>query len=538
MYQPSKRFKLFLLPIVLLLTGLSACNTTNTNAPPSSATSTPISAYTLSGGGTCVKLGQHLQPPFLNVRVSHDSFLAHSEPMLAENPHNPLNLVGGTKFFTDLAHYRFQIGYFASFDGGCTWTDGGVLPGFQKEFTLTSDISFAFGTHNDVYAGVLYEARPGMSGIAVSKPTDGIASTPVAIRQLVTSGIAVSKSTDGGKTFGNPVSIIESQGSKIFHDKPWITVDQTNGPHKGNVYVVWSYDYGNDCGQGNPCVQELAFSRSTDGGKTFSSPAFIEGSAPFCANPLPDRPPHSTRCDAAIGAIPVVEPDGTIAVGYAVAFETILDTARFIPTMLLVTTSSDAGTTWTAPVLIARVHDVFGRFPPERYRNETLPAFACDPKTGQLYLTWSDKRSGDADILFSTSSDHGESWSLPLRVNDDPLKNGANQFQPQMAVAPDGVVSISFFDTRLDPRHRLIDVYLAQSVDQGTSFLKNVRVTTQSWDPAVDAPIDGFGNQFIGDYQGLAADNFFVHPFWNDTRTGAQEIFTAAVPSAQPGSGN
>jgi len=119
-------------------------------------------------------------------------------------------------------------------------------------------------------------------------------------------------------------------------------------------------------------------------------------------------------------------------------------------------------------------------------------------------------------------------------VNDDPLKNGANQFQPQMAVAPDGVVSISFFDTRLDPRHRLIDVYLAQSVDQGTSFLKNVRVTTQSWDPAVDAPIDGYGNQFIGDYQGLAADNFFVHPFWNDTRTGAQEIFTAAVPSAQP----
>src|SRR5712692_9532177 len=195
---------------------------------------------------------QHPQPPFLNVRVSHDSFLAHSEPMLAENPHNPLNLVGGTKFFTDPAHYRFQIGYFASFDGGCTWTDGGVLPGFQKEFTLTSDISFAFGTHNDVYAGVVYEALPGMSGIAVSKSTDGITSTPVAIRQLVMSGIVVSKSTDGGKTFGNPVSVIESQESKIFHDKPWITVDQTNGPHKGNVYVVWSYDYGNDCGQGNP----------------------------------------------------------------------------------------------------------------------------------------------------------------------------------------------------------------------------------------------------------------------------------------------
>jgi hypothetical protein len=99
------------------------------------------------------------------------------------------------------------------------------------------------------------------------------------------------------------------------------------------------------------------------------------------------------------------------------------------------------------------------------------------------------------------------------------------------------VVSISFFDTRLDPRHRLIDVYLAQSIDHGASFLHNVRVTTQTWDPAVDAPVDEYGQQFIGDYQGLAADNHFVHPFWNDTRTGAQEIFTAAVPSVQPNAG-
>jgi hypothetical protein len=102
-----------------------------------------------------------------------------------------------------------------------------------------------------------------------------------------------------------------------------------------------------------------------------------------------------------------------------------------------------------------------------------------------------------------------------------------------MVVAPDGVISISFFDTRVVPQHRLIDVFLAQSTNKGASFLKNVRVTTQSWDPAVDAPIDGSGQQFIGDYQGLAADNHFVHPFWNDTRTGKQEIFMVAVPSAR-----
>ena len=49
------------------------------------------------------------------------------DEVLAAEP-EPLHLVGGSKFFTDPAHYRFKIGFFASFDGGCTWSDGGVLP--------------------------------------------------------------------------------------------------------------------------------------------------------------------------------------------------------------------------------------------------------------------------------------------------------------------------------------------------------------------------------------------------------------------------
>ena len=164
------------------------------------------------------------------------------------------------------------------------------------------------------------------------------------------------------------------------------------------------------------------------------------------------------------------------------------------------------------------------------------PLCGCDPATGQLYAAWADNATGDADILFATSRDGGRTWSAPLRVNDDPPRDGANQFQPQLAVAPNGVVSVTFFDTRLDLQHHLIDVFLAQSVDHGGSFRQNVRVTTRSWEPKIDAPVDPDHLQFIGDYQGLAVDNQYVHPFWNETRTGAQEIFTAAIPSAAPGS--
>ncbi len=205
-----RKCRLFML-VSLLLVAISACSQATTQPAP-----TPTPPYTLAGGGSCVRLGKHAQPPFVNVRVSHDSYLAHSEPMLVENPVNPLNLVGGSKFFTNPAKYQFQIGYYASFDGGCTWTDGGVLPGFQQRYTLTSDISFAFGPRNSVYAAVLFEAAHGMSGIAVSA------------------------SGDGGHTFGNPVNVFESQENKVFNDKPWIAVDRTNGPDRGAVYVVWS----------------------------------------------------------------------------------------------------------------------------------------------------------------------------------------------------------------------------------------------------------------------------------------------------------
>src|SRR5579884_3919055 len=414
-------FRLINVCVLLLLFVLSACDSGIVNV---SATPTTTSSYSLAAGGPCVRLGNHPQPPYANVQVSEDTYKAHSETMLVEDPSNPLYLVGGSKFFTDPAHYRFQIGYYTSHDGGCTWKDGGLLPGFRSDL-LTSDPGFAYGPDHRVYAAVLF---------------------------------AVSTSTDDGLTFGPPTIVFDDRTGKVFSDKPWITVDQTSGPYRGNIYVVWSYDHGGSCGFGNDCSEELAFSRSSDGGKTFSPVNLIEGHAPFCTNKATGRPTGSTLCDAAQGAIPLVEPDGTIAV----AFPYIDLMSGPIPTRLLVTTSPDSGITWTTPTLIATIHDIDGRFPPERYRVLSLPAFACDPRTGQLYITWSDKGRRDADILFSASKDGGQSWSSPVRVNDDAMNNGANQFQPQMSVAPDGVISISFFDTRLDPRHEFIDVYLAQ----------------------------------------------------------------------------
>jgi hypothetical protein len=509
-------------------------------ATTSSPTPTTHGPWYLAGGGSCVQLP--LSPPkrFPNVQVSHDSFLAHSEPEIAENPRNPLNLVGGSKFFSDPAHYRFKIGYYASMDGGCTWTDGGIFPGYDA-YTLTSDISFAFGLHNDVYGAVLVDGSTSNGRF---------------------SGVAVSRSTDGGRTFQAPVLLQADQTGATFSDKPWIGVDDTNGPFSGSIYVVWNLD--SNTSNSAP----IYFSRSTDGGHTFSKGREIDGVSPRCQFGAPVGTSGARTCDSALGATPVIGPNGAISVVYAYLDPRLADDGNHgqdqgsiqqpsgpevvtsqphlaqciaLPpsdaahTQMLVVQSRDGGQTWSNPVDAADVYDLPFHFRNSCFRNFSLPAFAVDSTTGTLYISWSDERNGDADIMLVRSTDGGQTWSAPVRVNDDPIGDGKDQFQPQIAAAPDGVVSVMFFDRRNDPNNLLIDVYLAQSSDGGQTFHSNVRVTSVASDPSVDAPVpdDGTNVTFFGDYQGLAVDNHFAHVFWNDTRTGSQQIFTAAIPSIQ-----
>ena len=144
-----------------------------------------------------------------------------------------------------------------------------------------------------------------------------------------------------------------------------------------------------------------------------------------------------------------------------------------------------------------------------------------------------------SDIVLFRSTNGGRSYSRPVRVNQDPPNGDADQFQPWIAVTPSGQVNVSFFDRRNDPANYFIDTWLARSEDGGRTFTDR-RVSQRTWDPAVNAPTSVSG-KFIGDYQGLVADDEVAIPFWNDTQLAAlpegdkerspyQEVFAARVP--------
>ena len=148
-------------------------------------------------------------------------------------------------------------------------------------------------------------------------------------------------------------------------------------------------------------------------------------------------------------------------------------------------------------------------------RANGFPQIAIDPKSRRLYVTWSDYRNGDLDVFLATSDDGGKHWTAPVRVNNDPVHNGAEQFFQWLAVDPtDGSVNVVFYDRRGDPQNRKQIVALARSTDGGHNF------SNYTWS---DEPFEA-GGVFFGDYSGIAAYGGRVYGIWTEKPAPAPEV--------------
>ena len=174
------------------------------------------------------------------------------------------------------------------------------------------------------------------------------------------------------------------------------------------------------------------------------------------------------------------------------------------PNNIMLTSSRDGGQTFSkARAIIHTAPIMFAIDTLERANG--FPQIAIDRKSKRLYVTWSDYRNGDLDVFVATSDNGGKRWSAPVRVNNDPVHNGAEQFFQWLAVDPvDGSVNVLFYDRRGDPQNKKQIVALARSTDGARSF------TNYAWtEEAFEA-----GGVFFGDYTGLAAYGGRVYGIW------------------------
>jgi Neuraminidase (sialidase) len=142
------------------------------------------------------------------------------------------------------------------------------------------------------------------------------------------------------------------------------------------------------------------------------------------------------------------------------------------------------------------------------------------PNRGNIYVNWSDQKNGenDTDIWLISSKNNGQTWSKPIRVNNDRTKT--HQFLSWMDVDPStGYIYIVFYDRR-HSKDDQTDVYLAISKNGGLSF-SNHRINKETFTPKT--------NVFFGDYNDISAINGVVRPIWTQQIDDELSIHTAII---------
>jgi hypothetical protein len=414
-----------------------------------------------------------------DVQVS-TSTLPQNEPSVAVNPSNPQHFVAGAN---DQLLTRNWLAVYTSSDGGLTWTNGLIpMTGALGNFQDASDPAVSFSENGTLYySGVAFDVN-----FRTNMPFDGT--------------IFVSKSTDDGSSF--PQTTIVASGSTriggIFNDKPWVGVDETTGLFAGRVYVSWTRFT-------SSTTSDIIVAYSGDGGRSFPSTVKV-------SNSLLNQ-----------GSVPVVGSDGTLYVVWNDLSNSQIMEAK----------STNGGASFYSPVVVSTYVPLpRSHLANSLFRVNSFPTAAADDTNGNAYVAWADYGNGYAVILSSRSLDGGVTWSKPIRVNDDTTTN--DHFFPWMAVSH-GLLSIVFYDRRLDPKNHLVDAFYAESADSGASFSPNVRVTDASFNP--DAIIFSNGESFIGDYIGIASNGTLAHPVWTDippTSPSNQDIFTEGTKVDRP----
>lgn len=157
-------------------------------------------------------------------------------------------------------------------------------------------------------------------------------------------------------------------------------------------------------------------------------------------------------------------------------------------------------------------------------RQHPIVGSAADPTGTHVAITWTSRMSGgqsDDDVWLLYSKDGGDTWTQPLRVNDN--TTASRQFESWVAVDKYGRVHLAWTDLRDGGAN---ETWYARSADPTVGFEPNLQVT------------DGHGGaatSFLGDYKGIAVQGADVLVVWQDTRRDSGDIyFSRAAGAAGP----
>jgi hypothetical protein len=400
---------------------------------------------------------------FTSVQVNTDSGGqnifndAANEPSIAVHPGNRLRIAIGWRQFDNIQSNFRQAGLAFSTDGGRGWTNSGPLdPGIFR-----SDPVLECGADGTLYYDSL--------AVDDSFHTD------------------VFVSNDSGATWSPPLPAFGG-------DKQWIDVDRTSGPGHGQIYQAWDYA---------GCCEENWFNRSPAGGAGFEFPV-----------PIPDEP---------YWGVTEVGPDGTV---YVIGRKTNPDDFAVARSSTVEDPLSPMAFDGAFPVDLGgalRFNIGVGPNPGGLLGQVWIAAdHSFGPRRGHLYALASVDPPGDdpLDVHFVRSTDRGETWSAPLRLNIDSPGSGSYQWFGTLAVAGDGRIDVIWNDTRDDPAGRISELVYISSDDGGTTWSPRL-VVSPVFDPHLGWP----QQSKLGDYYDMVSDKVGAHVAYAATFNQEQDVY-------------
>jgi hypothetical protein len=464
--------------------------------------------------------------------TSVNNYNTEVEPFVMVDPSNPLRIIGAWQQDRWNDGGSRGIVTATSTNGGTSWT----MNANTKSSECTGGTAANGGNYersSDPWIAISPDGTAYLMTLSVDTNPGGFGIHPNAM--------LVMRSTNGGASWGNPTTLIRDEGQNVLNDKNSMTADPNDSDF---VYAVWDRLASPTSGKGSQQAFEnsidfsgdIYFARTTDGGASWEPARKIY---------------KAGQVAQTIGNVIAVIPDSVP--GFGGRLVDVFTQVRAFRnnkgsrgTFIDAIHSDDHGATWTQKAdEISPFARGIVRNPEDNAAHRTgdiNPEVAVDPTDGTLYVVWQSSSFGGvrSSIAMSSSSDGGETWSTPIKVNATPTNvslENQQAFTPYIAVGDDGTVAVSYYDFRNNtadggattPTDQFVVHCHAATVDctDSTNWGGEVRVTDASFD-STEAPVArGF---FLGDYEGLGTDGTSYFPFFTiSSSTDHASIYTREV---------